>query len=73
MALIDGKPGVIEYSEIDKDMRVMRDESGELVFNYSHICVNNFTRQFLQDVADHHLDKLRYYPLPLFVSTLASC
>lgn len=61
MALIDGKPGVIEYSEIDPQMRSMRDESGELVYNYSHICINNFTRQFLQDIADYHLDTLRYH------------
>jgi hypothetical protein len=66
MAMIDGKPGVIEYSEIDKDMRVARDENGELIFNYSHICINNFTRQFLQDIADNHQDKLRYaYSSPL--------
>lgn len=60
MALIDGKPGVIEYSEIDSNLRTLRDETGELVYNYSHICINNFTRQFLQDVADVHLDALRY-------------
>jgi len=61
MALIDNKPGVIEYSEIDPEMRNMRDENGELVYNYSHICINNFTRQFLQDIADYHMGKLRYH------------
>lgn len=61
MAMIDGKAGVIEYSEIDKDMRVAKDENGELIFNYSHICINNFTRQFLQDVADKYQDKLRFH------------
>lgn len=59
MAMMDGKPGVIEYSEIDPDMRCKRDDNGELIYNYSHICINNFTRQFLQDIADHHQDKLR--------------
>ena len=65
MALIDGKPGVIEYSEIDKDMRVAKDSNGQLIYNYSHICVNSFSRQFLQDVADKHQDKLRYTHLSI--------
>lgn len=69
MAMMDGKPGVIEYSEIDPAMRVARDENGELIYNYSHICINNFTRQFLQDVADHYQDKLRYSPFLLLPSS----
>lgn len=61
MAMIDGKAGVVEYSEVDPEVRAMRDANGELVYNYSHICINNFTRQFLQEIADTHLDKLRFH------------
>jgi len=61
MALMDGRPGVIEYSEIDPALRVLRDDSGDLVYNFSHICINNFTRQFLQDIAEHHVNKLRFH------------
>ncbi len=39
----DGKPYVIEYSEISDEMAELRDENGELVFGESHILCNLFS------------------------------
>lgn len=38
----NGKPYVIEYSEISKEMSEARDENGELVYGESHILCNMF-------------------------------
>ena len=38
----DGKPYVIEYSEISNEMAEKKDENGELVFGESHILCNLF-------------------------------
>jgi UDP-N-acetylglucosamine/UDP-N-acetylgalactosamine diphosphorylase len=60
MCLADGKPGVIEYSEIDPSLRNAVDPvTKELMYNYAHICINNFSRKFLQRVSDNHLNDLR--------------
>jgi UDP-N-acetylglucosamine/UDP-N-acetylgalactosamine diphosphorylase len=61
MCLMDGKPGVIEYSEIDPALRSSVDpNTKELVYNYAHICINNFSRSFLQRIADKHIEELRF-------------
>lgn len=38
----NGKPGVIEYSEISDEMAEARDENGELLYGESHILCNLF-------------------------------
>ena len=38
----DGKPDVIEYTEISKEMSEMKNEKGELVYSESHINCNLF-------------------------------
>jgi UDP-N-acetylglucosamine/UDP-N-acetylgalactosamine diphosphorylase len=62
MCLLDGKANVIEYSEIDPSMRSRIDpETNKLVYNYAHICINNFTVELLRRIADNHLDALRHH------------
>lgn len=39
----NGKPNVIEYSEITEDMAEVRDENGELLYGESHILCNLFS------------------------------
>ncbi|KYQ99819.1 UDP-N-acetylglucosamine pyrophosphorylase [Tieghemostelium lacteum] len=62
MALQNGKPFVLEYSEIDKESKYLKHhDTGKLVYNYAHICINAFTYEFLQRIADKHLDDLKYH------------
>eukprot|EP01133_Synstelium_polycarpum_P011235 gene11235-13106_t len=61
MSLQNGKPCVWEYSEIDGQSKYLRDESGKLVFNYAHLCINAFSREFLERIAEQHLDSLQYH------------
>jgi len=62
MCLLDGKPSVIEYSEIAPDLRNLRNSStNQLIYNYAHICVNNFSVEFLKDIAKTHLHDLSYH------------
>jgi len=62
MCMLDGKPSVIEYSEITPAMRNLRDTTtSQLIYNYSHICVNNFSVEFLKDIAKNHLHDLSHH------------
>ena len=54
----DGKPYVIEYTEITEEMANARDENGELLFGESHILTNLFNIQAIEDIAK---DKLPYH------------
>jgi hypothetical protein len=48
----DGAPGVIEYSEIDRSLAEEKTADGTLKFNTSHLCMNGFSVDFLQSMAD---------------------
>jgi UDP-N-acetylglucosamine pyrophosphorylase len=62
LCLRDGKCGVIEYSEIDKEMAARRDEkTGELVFNAAHLCINAFRLDFLEKAAAIYSKSLPYH------------
>jgi len=62
ICLIDGKPGVLEYSEIDKDIEKMVDpKTGKLLYNTAHICMNSFSLNFLKKICSSKLDKLPYH------------
>jgi len=62
LCLRNGKAGVVEYSEIDKNQAKRRDPvTGTLVYNSSHICINLFTLDFLQKIADHHTAQLPFH------------
>ena len=51
----NGKPGVVEYTEISKEMAERVDENGELVFGESHINCNMFSVDAIEDVANKDL------------------
>lgn len=51
----NGKPGVVEYTEISKEMAEQVDENGELVFGESHINCNLFSVNAIEEVANKNL------------------
>ncbi|MBO5349724.1 MAG: UDPGP type 1 family protein [Clostridia bacterium] len=51
----NGKPGVVEYTEISKEMAEQVDENGELVFGESHINCNLFNVNAIEEVANKNL------------------
>lgn len=54
----NGKPSVIEYTEITDEMAEARDENGELVYGESHILCNLFNINCLENIGK---DKLPYH------------
>ncbi|MBR3887847.1 MAG: UDPGP type 1 family protein [Clostridia bacterium] len=46
----DGKPYVIEYSEISTEHAHMRDENGELVYGEGHVLLNLFNVSALEEI-----------------------
>merc|ERR1719461_2011205 len=50
MCLRDGEPGVVEYSEISKEMAEMRDAGGELVYGAGNVAMHMFSLPFLQEM-----------------------
>jgi len=61
LCLRNGKHGVIEYSEIDKDLAAKTDATGGLVFNAAHLCINTYRLDFLERAARHHSHALPYH------------
>lgn len=51
----NGKPSVIEYTELPEEMAVMRDEEGELYFGESHIMCNLFNISILEQIGRQRL------------------
>ena len=51
----DGKPHVIEYSEISAEMAAQADGNGKLVFGAGNICNHFYTVDFLEKVTDDAL------------------
>lgn len=51
----NGRPSVIEYSEITDKMAEKRDENGELVYGESHILCNLFNIKAIEKVAQMNL------------------
>ena len=51
----NGKPGVVEYTEISKEMSERVDENGELVFGESHLNCNLFSRSAIEEIANKNL------------------
>jgi UDP-N-acetylglucosamine/UDP-N-acetylgalactosamine diphosphorylase len=48
----DGKPHVIEYSEIDQATSELKDENGKLQFGAGNICNHFYTTDFLDSITD---------------------
>lgn len=51
----NGKPSIVEYSEISKEMSEARDAAGELLFGESHIICNLFNISALEKIGKMHL------------------
>ena len=51
----DGKPGVIEYTEISKEMAEMKNKKGELVYAESHINCNLFNIDIIEKISKNKL------------------
>jgi UDP-N-acetylglucosamine/UDP-N-acetylgalactosamine diphosphorylase len=59
VSLMDGKPGVIEYSEIPTETAHRIDpKTGKLEYNAAHICINMFSVAFLKRFCASHLKSL---------------
>jgi UDP-N-acetylglucosamine/UDP-N-acetylgalactosamine diphosphorylase len=54
-ALKNGRPGVVEYSEISKETSAAKNSSGELVYNWAHLCMNLFSIDFIRDIVNSKL------------------
>ena len=51
----DGKPDVIEYTEISKEMAEMKNDKGELVYAESHINCNMFNIDIIEKISKNKL------------------
>jgi len=57
LAVRDGTYHVLEYTEIDSARRNARDEQGNLVYNASHLVINNYSMDFVRSICkDHTID-----------------
>lgn len=54
----NGKPGIVEYTEISEEMANLRDENGELVFGDLHMVCNVFNIKALEKI---YKNKLPYH------------
>ncbi|GIW71325.1 MAG: UDP-N-acetylhexosamine pyrophosphorylase [Planctomycetota bacterium] len=50
-AIVDGRPGVVEYTELGEQEAIATDENGELVYGLANLAIHAFTRTFLERVA----------------------
>ncbi|EGF82725.1 hypothetical protein BATDEDRAFT_15825 [Batrachochytrium dendrobatidis JAM81] len=60
ICLRNGKPGVVEYSEIDPEMSKQRTSSGTLVYNAGNIANHFYTLDFLKRI-EHFEHQLEYH------------
>lgn len=51
----NGKPSVIEYTEISKEMAEAKDENGELLFGEGHVLMNMFNIKALEELKQNKL------------------
>lgn len=51
----NGKPSVIEYTELPEDMSKLRDEKEELIFGEAHIMCNLFSRKAIEKISEKTL------------------
>ena len=53
---IDGKPSVIEYSELSEELRYQTEPDGELTYKDAHLMINLFTVDALKEIANTDLE-----------------
>lgn len=58
---VQGVAQVVEYSEILQTTAELRGDNGELVYSAGNICNHFFTRDFLQDVAENFISRLKQH------------
>lgn len=58
---VNGKPQVVEYSEITMASCEKTNPDGSLVYSAANICIHFFTRQFLEEVVYKHEPKLVHH------------
>ena len=51
----NGKPSVVEYSEISPEMAEAKDENGSLVYGESHILCNLFSVKAIEEISQNDL------------------
>ena len=61
VARVDGKIGVVEYTEIDDENRFATDENGELVFWAGSVAIHIFSTAFIRRVAEGADELLPYH------------
>lgn len=52
VASVDGRPGVVEYSDLPAELAARRDASGRLEFRHGSIAVHAFSLAFVRRMAD---------------------
>jgi UDP-N-acetylglucosamine/UDP-N-acetylgalactosamine diphosphorylase len=68
LALKDGRPAVIEYSEIAEEQSTARDpQTGMLLYNSSHIVLNNFSIDFIRKLVSSESGG-RLHKLPFHIA-----
>ncbi len=58
---IDGKVGVVEYSELSQEEKEARTEEGSLKNTCANIGLYSFSMDFIQNVAESHYDQLPFH------------
>jgi len=54
--LLDGKPGVVEYTEMSEEVREKKTADDNLVFGAANICIHYFSLDFLSEVVERESD-----------------
>jgi UDP-N-acetylglucosamine/UDP-N-acetylgalactosamine diphosphorylase len=70
VARVDGKIGVVEYTEIDDEHRFETDEDGELVFWAGSVAIHIFSTAFIRRVAESADELLPYHASEKLISTI---
>ena len=70
VALADGAPAVVEYSEISREMAEATGPDGRLLYGSAHICVNYFSMSFLRTFSNENRDFSAGIACPAVSSTL---
>jgi UDP-N-acetylglucosamine/UDP-N-acetylgalactosamine diphosphorylase len=56
VALVDGRPGIVEYTELPEDLAAARDEEGRLSYRMANIAAHVFSLDFLDRIRDRGLE-----------------
>jgi UDP-N-acetylglucosamine/UDP-N-acetylgalactosamine diphosphorylase len=62
VALVDGRLGIVEYTELDEERSQARDDAGELLYWAGNIAVHLFQRDFIEQVAKSANELLPLHP-----------